>query len=245
MIVLPRSKVHLWSCSLRPSPAELERRRAVLSDAELARALRFRHEADSIAYVAAHGWLRLVLAAYAGLPPARLRFRETPLGKPSLEPVGEMPPVAFNLSHSGDLAIVAVSAGMPIGIDIERIGSVPDAATGDYLAHAEGAMLSTLPGSLRDEAFTRCWTRKEAYLKATGAGLNTPLTDFAVSLAPSAPARLLWVRSDPREAARWQLVDLSPAAGYCGAIAARAQGWSCVWMTRQDGPGAGEGRYEQ
>ena len=189
MIVLPRSKVHLWSCSLRPSPAELERRRAVLSDAELARALRFRHEADSIAYVAAHGWLRLVLAAYAGLPPARLRFRETPLGKPSLEPVGEMPPVAFNLSHSGDLAIVAVSAGMPIGIDIERIGSVPDAATGDYLAHAEGAMLSTLPGPLRDEAFTRCWTRKEAYLKATGAGLNTPLTDFAVSLAPSAPAR--------------------------------------------------------
>lgn len=231
MMPLPRSEVHLWCCRTDLGDIDAAERRSVLSAPERVRADRYRVAEAGIAFVAARSWLRRVLAAYTLIPPTRLRFGETPSGKPFLADQNTDRPVAFNLSHSGDLAIVAVTAGMTVGIDIERIRPVPPDAAAGCLTTGEATALAALAPALREEAFIRCWTRKEAYLKATGAGLNTSPSSFAVSLDPLA-ARILAVGSDAEEAAHWQLADLRPAPGYCGALAARQHGWSAVWMAR-------------
>ncbi len=233
MISLPPSQVHLWCCRTDLSIAEAAERSRLLSGAERERANRFRDAVVRIAFVAARSWLRRVLAAYTLIPASRLRFEEGPFGKPVLDYGSAERRIAFNLSHSGELAIVAVAAGMDLGVDIERIRPMPVDVMADCLASREAAALAALAPELREEAFIRCWTRKEAYLKATGAGLNVPLRSFAVSLDPQM-ARLLAVESDPGEAACWQLADLRPAPGYCGALAARQHGWSMVWMARPE-----------
>lgn len=230
MMPLPPLQVHLWCCRTDLRKAEAERR-WILSDDERARADRFRDTKARLAFAAAHSWLRHVLALYTLASAAQLRFGETPFGKPFLASEHKGPPIAFNLSHSGELAIVAVTAGMAVGVDIERVRPVSAEVVTGCLAPGEFAALEAIAPALRDECFIRCWTRKEACLKAIGIGLNGTLSNFEVSL-DSAAARLLAVRSDPAEADHWQLADLQPAPGYCGALAARHRGWSAVWMAR-------------
>jgi 4'-phosphopantetheinyl transferase len=229
MIPLPPAQVHLWCSRTDIGDREFADRDALLSDRERIRAARFHDVKHTVAFTAAHGWLRRILGAYLRIQPQKLRFIQGPYGKPTLATDADRP-IAFNLSHSGDLAIVAVTAGMPIGVDIERVEPKPGPFAGDFLAPGEAAALAAVAPRDRDEAFTRCWTRKEAYLKALGTGLNTPLSDFEVSVGAS--ARLLRVGADPGEAAYWRLGDLKPAPGYCGAVAARQHGWACVWMAR-------------
>lgn len=231
MIPLPPAQVHLWCCRTDLDEVETAARLTILSDTERARADRFRHDEARTAFVAARSWLRRILAGYTRVPAQRLRLDEMPLGKPFLAHPRSDPPIAFNLSHSGELAIVAVAAGMAIGVDIERIRPVPADVVAGCLAPGEAASLAAMPSRLREEAFIRGWTRKEAYLKATGIGLDVPLSTVSVSLEPS-EARLLTVQSDPEEAPHWRLADLRPAPGYCGALAARRHGWSAVWMAR-------------
>lgn len=231
MMPLPPSLVHLWCCRVDLSAAEAAERRWILSDDERARADRFHDAKARIAFVVARNWLRRVLALYTPIPPPQLRFGETAFGKPFLANERRGHPIAFNLSHSGELAIVAVTAGMPVGIDIERTRPVSSELVAGCLAPREVATLAALRPALREESFIRCWTRKEACLKAIGVGLNGSPSSFEVSLDPSG-ARLLAVQSDPAEAELWQIADLRPAPGYCGALAARHRGWSEVWMAR-------------
>ena len=240
MIPLPPSQVHLWCCRTDLGEMEAAERRLVLSGQECARADRFRVADAGIAFVAARSWLRRVLAAYTLVPASCLRFEVTSFGKPFLADAGNRAPIAFNLSHSGELAIVAVTAGPAVGVDIERIRPVPPDVAAGCLTPGEAAALAALAPELREEAFIRCWTRKEAYLKAIGAGLNTPPSSFAVSLDLS-EARLLHVETDLGEAMHWQLADLRPAPGYCGALAARWHGWSAIWMARPE-PAPADGR---
>lgn len=234
MIPVGPAQVHLWCCSTEIGVGEFATRHALLSEQERARAARFHDRTAMVAFTAAHGWLRRVLGAYVNVPPEALRFGEGAHGKPQLALAsGGTPRVSFNLSHSGDLAIVAVAEQMAVGVDIEHVRPMPRQIAEDSFAPGEAAALANVAPAERDSAFMRLWTRKEAYLKATGTGLNTPLDAFEVSL--DEPARLLRVRSDPAEAACWQIAHLEPAPGYCGAVAARGQGWTCVWMAR---PGA-------
>jgi 4'-phosphopantetheinyl transferase len=231
--------VHLWCCSTTLDAMEAEERRAILSGPERARADRYRTAEPAFAFVAARSWLRLVLAAYTAIPAARIRFDTTPNGKLSLADDIRVEPITFNLSHSGNVAIVAVAGGMELGVDVERVRPVsPDVVAG-CLAPAEAAALAALPPALREEAFIRCWTRKEAFLKATGAGLTVAPSDIAVSLDPLSAA-VLEIAADADEAAHWQLADLSLAPGYCGALAARQRGWSAIWMTAPDPTPASE-----
>jgi 4'-phosphopantetheinyl transferase len=231
MMPLPSSQVHLWCCRVDRSAAEAAERREILSDDERIRADRFHDTKARVAFVVARNWLRRVLGLYTPIPPPQIRFGETAFGKPFLANEHSGRPIAFNLSHSGELAIVAVTDGMPVGIDIERIRPVSAELLAGCLAQRELAMLSALAPGLREESFIRCWTRKEACLKAIGVGLNGSPSSFEVSLDPFR-ARLLAVESDPVEAELWQLADLEPAPGYCGALAARHRGWSPIWMAR-------------
>jgi 4'-phosphopantetheinyl transferase len=223
-------QAHIWACETRLHAAMADSK-WMLTEDELQRASRFRDLEARHAFVVAHGWVRKVLSAYTDIPPHLLRFETGPYGKPFIERRLDHQNVEFNLSHSGSIAILAVTAGVPIGIDIERIRPISSDVAAHCLTPGEVVALNALPSDLRNKSFMRCWTRKEAYLKATGMGLNVPLNDVEVSVHPSEPARLVLVASDADEAPRWQLFDLHPAAGYCGALAVRERGFSCVEMT--------------
>ena len=159
----------LWLVSLKslPSPDDI----ALLSPDECVQAARFVFECDRRRYLAAHVALRKTLALCVGGAPASLRFETGRFGKPSL---AHDAPCAFNLSHCGDVAIIAVAQEGQIGVDVELEREVPDAmalAALNFTA-SEREQLRALSGRERDTAFLRCWTRKEACLKAIGSGLS-------------------------------------------------------------------------
>jgi 4'-phosphopantetheinyl transferase len=223
----PRAdEVQVWRVALdRPlaAPTELA---AVLAPDERARADRFCRDEDRARFVVARALLRLILGLHMGADPASLAFRTGPHGKPALAgPAGGT--LRFNVAHAGGLALCALAPGREVGVDLEPVRPVDDA---DALlrrlaAPAEAAAYAALPPAARRSAFFRWWTRKEAFLKATGEGLSRPLTSFEVSLRPDEPARLIRVAGDPAETARWRLRALAPAPGYVGALAAEGYAW--------------------
>jgi 4'-phosphopantetheinyl transferase len=216
---LGRGDVHLWYGTLDMGPLELARLAATLDDDEVRRAERFVMRCHGDRFVAARGLLRAVLGRYLGIEPPEVRFSYGARGKPELaDELGSG--ISFNLSHSHDMALLAVTRDREVGADIERVDErvEVESIASRFFSASENADLQTLPAELRRETFFRCWTRKEAYVKALGDGLAHPLHDFDVSLRPDEPARLRATRPDPEEAARWSLVDLTPATGYVGAV---------------------------
>ncbi len=146
-------------------------------------------------------------------------------GKPILAPFVADGSLQFNLAHSGELVLYAVTRGRRVGIDVEWMCSFDrfERIAARFFSARERAMLFSLPAVDRRTAFFNCWTRKEAYIKATGDGLARPLHSFTVSLAPDAPPQLLETDGDAAEAARWSLYSLTPAAGFAAALAVEGQ----------------------
>ncbi len=207
----------VWPISLDVPAAVLADLRATLSDDELERASRFRFRRDAERFTAGRGLMRRILGEYLDVDSTSLRFAYGPAGKPSLE---DHPDLGFNLAHSGGQGLLAVAGDAAVGVDIEvsadARGACEDIAP-TYFAPAEVEELEALLATERSEAFLRCWTRKESYVKALGDGLQMPLDDFTVSFGPHDPPRLRWCRR-PEEVGRWSLVDLSHLTG--GATAA-------------------------
>lgn len=224
-LTLSYDRVDVWRVPLEMPERERDPLETGLSIEERARASRFRHSVDRARFVAAHGALRAILGRCLGVEPGCLRFSYGRFGKPALGgPLGANS-VEFNLSHSGDLALVAASFGRRLGIDLERIDA---SRSGQEIAERffstrEIAALRALPRERQTDAFVACWTRKEAYLKARGDGLSFPLDRFSVSVSPEEPASLLDCGDD--ETQRWVLQDLSPAAGWAAALAVEGRGW--------------------
>ncbi len=218
---LRRAEAHVWRIRLEGSSALVRRRRGELSADEQERAARFHFEADQLRYIVSHSALRQILGAYLDRPTGELRFAYGPKDKPRLVDECGGREVRFNLSHSGDVALVAVTGGREIGVDVERIRALADRdrLAQRFFSPQEVAVLERLPSESRSEAFFTCWTRKEAYLKAKGGGISIGLDQFDVSPVPGEPAALLSHRSDPRETSRWSLHDLEPGPGYAGALA--------------------------
>lgn len=190
---------------------------STLSADESDRATRFHFEADRNRYIAAHGAVRDILAYYLRRDPAELTFSVNQYGKPALEDRK----LEFNLSHSKDFALVAVTQERNVGVDVEHIrqGISSHVIAQQYFSKAEIAELQSLPIEQRVSAFFTCWTRKEAYIKAQGLGLSLPLESFDVSLSPNEPAILRATRPDEKEAARWRLRSLDVDPNYAGAVA--------------------------
>ena len=169
-------------------------------------------------FVAGRGFLRTVLGAYLRLDPGLLTFEYGPHGKPRLGGVGR--DLRFNLSHSEGQAVLGVVEGRTIGLDIEfeRPGRDLDAIARRFFAPREVEVYESLSSEERPTAFYRCWTRKEAYLKAQGGGLSERLDRFVVSLEPDAPPALLWSELDPEDHPGWTMVEFAPEAGFAGAV---------------------------
>lgn len=211
-------EVHLYCASFAVSPGRAARLSRSLSAAERQRAQRFHFDRDRLAFSLSRALLRGLLAACTGAPGAALRFAYGPRGKPELaEPAS---PLAFNVSHTRGLVLVGLSGAGAIGVDVETLSRDSDleGIAGRFFSPAEAAALRALAAEQRPAAFYRCWTRKEAFLKATGDGLAMGLDRFDVSLDPDR-ARLLAIHGDPTRAAGWTLLHLEPGPGYVGAAA--------------------------
>jgi 4'-phosphopantetheinyl transferase len=216
-------EAHLWRLDLDAATGEASAT-DILNEEERARAARFHFERDRHRFMAGRAALRRILAAYLDRSPDDLVFAVGPHGKPALENLG----LEFNLSHSGGCGLLAVTRGRRVGVDVERVRA--DFAGEDiarrFFAPAE---VEALAGSAPDQyatGFFRCWTRKEAYVKARGDGLSLALDRFEVPLDQGATRALASCLDDPSECARWSLREVVPAPGYLGALVVEGDGWT-------------------
>jgi 4'-phosphopantetheinyl transferase len=207
------------------SAPAVEEAAGLLSGDEAERAARFVFALHRARWIAARAFLRRVLAARAGCGPRELRFVAGPGGKPALaHPAGEP---RFSLSHAEGYAACAVTSGHEVGMDLEVVRPVQDfdAVAARFFSPRETDDLRALPKAERLRGFFECWTRKEAFLKATGDGLSRPLDSFSVTLGPGEPPRIRDTRPDAEESGRWSLVSLEPRPGLLAAVALPSGEW--------------------
>jgi 4'-phosphopantetheinyl transferase len=198
---------------------------SVLDAEERDRAARFVFDRHRRRFVAAHAWMRAVLGRCIDRPAASLRFAAGSHGKPRL--VDPPADIRFNLSHAGELALLAVVLEREIGVDVEEERPIETLQLARrFFASAEYSCLEAIPEEERDAAFFRCWTRKESFIKAVGEGLSFPLDLFEVSLArEDAPQLLRACRASGQALARWRIVSLPIDGGYAAALTAEAGDW--------------------
>jgi len=215
---LATGEVHVWRLALDQPDNVLAEFRSTLEPHELERASRFHFEKHGRHFVVGRGGLRYVLAHYLDVKPEEFRFSYGAYGKPAL--VGEG--LRFNVSHSHGMALFAVSADREIGVDVECIRA--DFATEEiaqrFFSRVEVAALNRLEKQEQIAAFFRCWTRKEAYIKAIGRGMSEPLDAFDVTLAPDETAALL--RAEGQDVSHWTMFDIDVGDNYAGALLAEA-----------------------
>lgn len=213
--------VDLWTWSLDAHPARQARLAGLLSPDERVRASALATERLRGRWIVARAGMREVLARETGVSPEALRFAYNEFGKPSL--CGGMKELWFNLSHSDDVAVLALCAA-PVGVDVERIGAPLEDVAQDYFSNDEAAAVLALPESQRADGFYRFWTAKEAFLKALGTGFSRSSTSFTVAYPPDAPARLVdapWLDGSIED---WRFEQFEPRPGFRGAIAVLSRG---------------------
>ncbi|MCT7375573.1 4'-phosphopantetheinyl transferase family protein [Chelativorans salis] len=210
--------VDIWRWPLDVGMDDLPRYVTALSDGEFARASRFVHERDRLRFIVGRGKLREIIGRYLGVPARRLSFAYNVFGKPRL--AVSRPPLHFNLSHAAGMAVLAVSDRYHVGIDIEKIVPLKEDVAGHFFSPSERLALRGVRRGNYLEAFYRCWTRKEAFVKAHGAGLSLPLEAFDVSIDSVGEPRLLRLEGDAQAPAQWRLLNLALPAGFVGAMAA-------------------------
>lgn len=218
--------VHVWRFGL-DRPGDVIRRMEIwLAPEEHQRADRFLGPRLRDRYVVGRGVLRQLLDSYLGCGPARLRFRYGPRGKPALDWPKAAPPLLFNLSHSGGRAVLAVALGRQLGVDIEQMRPLPEdeAIVRRFFSPSEVREFLAQPPELRLTAFYSGWTRKEAFLKATGGGLADALHSFDVTLSPAIPPRLIRAPRAWCPTESWSLYQLDPSPGFVGALAVEGTG---------------------
>ena len=211
-------EVHLWRACLDVASEALARLGGTLTEAELARSASFKFDRDRARFVAARGQLRMLLARYLDANARDIVLMEGSHGKPRLA-VGPGW-LRFNLSHSDGVAVYAVARDREVGVDVERIRpDFPfDEVACHYFSPRERADLASLPEANRLRAAFDCWARKEAYLKAVGAGMALPLDGFDVSVHPGEPVRLR--RGAGAAASRcWSLYAFDVGPDYAAALA--------------------------
>ena len=221
---LSRDEVHVWRASLDRPAADYAR---LLSRDEQARADRLRFEQLKQRFIVGCGTRKVILGHYLNVAPKEVEFDYLPNGKPVLSSGLLHSALCFNLSHSDEMLLLAVTHHRAVGIDIEHIRSDVDVENlaNQFFSPAERAELEALPSNKKLASFFSGWTRKEAFLKARGEGITYPLDQFSVSMDCDQPAKLLDVKDDPQELTRWSFHTLAPAPGYTGALVVEGHHW--------------------
>jgi 4'-phosphopantetheinyl transferase len=217
--LIGEKEIHLWGVRLYADERCTSRLYASLSDDEKKSAEGYLLENDKKRFILCRGLLRMILGRYLRQNPKQIRFQQQTKGKPFLRDVCN-PPLHFNLAHSGEYVIYALTHECEVGVDIEYLREVNDMEfiARRFFTEEECTDLFSLPHEKRAEGFFNCWTRKEAYIKALGEGLSLPLRQFQVSLIPGQPAAIVKQHRTPPLSA-WTLIHLALAEGYVGALA--------------------------
>jgi 4'-phosphopantetheinyl transferase len=218
---LAPGEVHCWFFDMASLAQFLPQLRADLTDEERQRAARFAHERNRVQSVVCRAALRRVLAAYGAGPAVDITFEYAAAGKPGLAPHRNPAGLEFNLAHSGQAAVIALARGCPVGVDVELVRPRPDleGLARTVFSPEEMAEWLSLSECLRVPGFFAGWSRKEAFIKATGEGLSRPLESFSVSLTPGAAPRILRIDDDRDAGTRWTLHDLTRDDAYAAAVA--------------------------
>ncbi len=224
---LEQDTIHVWRISLDESTERICSFRGLLSDPELQQADRFLFDVHRQRFTVGRAQLRRILGSYIGVAPEQVDFRYTNLGKPYFAEGVSDPHLEFNFTNSDDWALLAITHRTELGIDIEKIREMTnmEGLARRFFAQPEIDVIVRAPSELRrQEYFFRCWTRKEAFLKAMGTGLTFPLDHVCVSVADTETVRIQWIKDRDEEACRWELVHLKPCDGYVGALARQSAG---------------------
>ncbi len=220
--VVLESRLHVWWASLDPVEDLSDRLTSLLTPEEQLRASRFVFAADRRRFAVGRGILRALLSSYLGVPPEEVILGYGSWGKPYLQAPVSSRELDFSLSHSAATAIYALTPGLPVGADVELVRQeLADSEVARLILSADERLRwHRLPEGERTVALLRCWTRKEAYLKARGDGLRgLPPDRVEVTVPPEAPVRLLRVDGDPAVARGWRLLDVKVPPGHVGAVA--------------------------
>ena len=234
-LTLSAEEIHIWRVSLDSSPLKLQELAQTLASDELQRAERFRFQVDRRRFIVGRGTLRAILGRYLKTAPETIRFRYEASGKPALLPASELPTASpshssiaqtankpaleFNLSHSHELMVCAVSQSYQVGIDLEHVRSITDleGLTQRFFSPQEHLAIQRLPPGQRVRSFFQYWTCKEALLKATGEGL-ADLSKIEVSIANQQAQLIQWTeKTDPTR--QWWLHLFNPATDYIATLA--------------------------
>ncbi len=210
-IGLRPGEAHIWRVPLREGHRTL-----CLSPDELQIASRFHFHLDRQRYETAHSALRQIISTYTSLEPRAIRFIAGPWGKPELAHDKRM---QFNMSHSGLLAMVAVSLIEPVGIDVEDLRREVDhfAIASAAFSRAENGSLHSASPAERIELFFRTWVKKEAYLKARGVGLSSDPSKLEISV----PDNGGFVVAPSGERDSWWVADVDVGRAHVAAFATR------------------------
>jgi len=215
---LRSGQIHIWPVQLTAREAARERYWSFLCPEERDRATRFQFPRLRDAFTLSRGALRLLLGSYLRCLPEEVAFVYGEKGKPSLAGAS---PVRFNTSHSGSIAVFAFALQIELGVDVEQLRPMDDlqGISARFFSAPEIADLESLGPGDRVAGFFRCWTRKEAYIKATGNGLSAPLDSFRVTLLPGQTPQLTELSPSPTQEIPWFLHNLDLAPGYAAALA--------------------------
>ncbi|WP_372366097.1 4'-phosphopantetheinyl transferase superfamily protein [Candidatus Uabimicrobium sp. HlEnr_7] len=211
-VSLGENHTHIWYISLQAEKDELNYFSQLLNDEELKKAARFHFEKHRVHFIIARAVMRILLGKYLEKSPCKINFIYGEHGKPYIE----KNPIFFNISHSGDKALLAVNKTHEVGIDIELMRdnvSCEQIAT-RYFSQTEVLELAQTPLSQKKTAFFRGWSRKEAYIKGLGDGLTMPLADFYVPLMATENLAITH-NSNSRS---WGLWHLDVGDDYAGAV---------------------------
>ena len=208
-------ELQLWRSNLTDFRTRVSEFQHLLSENEQSRAARFVRVTDQENYIVGRAILRQLLSKYLRTSLATLEIECNDFGKPSVPKVLNQKDIRFNLSHSGDLCVLGFRQSGEIGVDIEKIRD--DLAMDDlarrYFSPREVTEFESLPEAQRKLGFFLCWTRKEAYVKALGDGLQRPLDEFSMTLTPGEPPKL-----NSADSQRWMVLSVDPGTGYVGAV---------------------------
>ncbi len=212
--------VDVWR-GIRPSDvAENINHERLLSSEEKERSEKFVYQKDRDLFIFSHGMLRNILAGYTGCSPIELQFTANAYGKPSLVLPAEGQGLHFNLTHSRDVVLLAVTRKETVGVDVEYLREINDVEqlSERYFSESERAYLRRLPPKEQLTGFFQCWVLKESYIKAIGMGLIYPLDKFSVSLSQTLETKTILCDSDIE--IEYELVAqlLDPQPNYSAAV---------------------------
>jgi 4'-phosphopantetheinyl transferase len=209
--------------------------RALLDAPERERQGRLRVAADRRRDLAARALVRTVLSRHVPIPPGAWVFGADANGRPRIVAPQPLPPIEFNIAHSGDLVVLAVATGRALGVDVEDTGRRTDTvALERYFAPREREALIALPPAVRRQRFFELWTLKESYLKARGVGLRLPLRGVAFEFGAPAAVQLSFTGVFVDDAARWALAQLTLRGHYTLAVCAERHGREALRLAVQE-----------